>query len=318
MALNQNKFRERVSVFAPATVANLVCGFDILGLALDEPGDKVHLQRTEKTGLHIREIIGDDGKLSTSPSKNTVSVSIQAFLDHLGINDMGLEITLHKMMPIGSGLGSSAASAVAGVFAANLLLGSPLTAPELLPFAMQGEAMACGDAHADNVAPSLLGGITLIRSYEPLDVVSLPVPDDLYVAVLYPHVNVPTSEARKMIKQQIPLKHAVQQWGNVAGLVAALYSRDYDLLGRSMQDLVAEPVRSLMIPEFSALKQLALEKGALGFGISGSGPSVFSFARSRSTAQSILDAQNIHLEQFSVQSSSYLSKINTQGPYEIL
>lgn len=317
MKLKEENFRQQVKVFAPATVANLVCGFDILGLALDAPGDVVIMRRRSQPGLVIDQIVGDVGKLSQNPARNTVSVSAQAFLDHVGMSDYGLEIELHKQMPIGSGLGSSAASAVAGVYAANLMLGSPLDVRDLLPFAMLGEKMACGDAHADNVAPSLLGGISLIRSYQPLDVISLPVPEALYVSVLYPHVDVPTREARKMIKNQVALKQAVIQWGNIAGLVSGIYTRDYDLIGRSLTDVIVEPVRSILIPEFAVMRSIAMQKGALGFGISGSGPSVFAFSMDPQIAEAILVDLTQHLKQHEVDSTSYFSKINEQGPREI-
>lgn len=304
---------DSVRVFAPATVANLVCGFDVLGLALDRPGDEVQLTRRPEPGVRLRRITGDDGRLPLEASRNTVSASVQLLLRHLGREDVGVDIELHKHMPIGSGLGSSAASTVAGLWAINELLGRPLTALELLPFAMRGEELACGAGHADNVAPALLGGVVLIRSYQPLDVVRLPVPP-LHCALVYPHVEVPTRDARQLVRQLVPLKDAVTQWGNVAGLVSGLFLQDAALIGRSMQDVVVEPARALLIPDFYRLRELALQAGAVGFGISGSGPSVFAFAPDEAGAARIVETLRRHLAGLGVGSQGYVSAVNEQGP----
>ncbi|MCL4639887.1 MULTISPECIES: homoserine kinase [Olivibacter] len=311
------KEKDRVHVFAPATVANLVCGFDILGLALDEPGDEVIMERSDQPGVKLLKITGDDGRLPLDPAKNTVSACVQMLLKHLNREDVGVEIELHKHMPIGSGLGSSAASTVAGLFAINQLLGQPLTKQELLPFAMKGEELACGHGHADNVAPSLFGGITLIKSYEPLEVVSIPVPKSLYCSVVFPHVDVPTRAARQMIRSKIELKDAVVQWGNIAGLVSGLFMSDYGLIGRSMQDVLIEPVRAILIPEFYEMRQTAMAAGALGFGISGSGPSVFAFADNHPTASDITRQIVQHLQSKGIDSNGYVSAVNQQGPREL-
>lgn len=302
-----------IKVFAPATVANVVCGFDILGFAVNQPGDELVMKITNTPGVIIDNIIGDEGKLTRDPLKNTVSACVINLLKHLGIVDVGFSIILEKKMPLGSGLGSSAASAVAGLFAANQLLGNPLTPMQLLPFAMEGEALACGHGHADNVAPSLLGGFTLIKSYDPLEVIALPVPD-LYCALLYPHVDVPTRDARQIIRSKVLLKDAVIQWGNIAGLVSALYQKDYDLLGRCMKDVIVEPIRSMLIPEFDTLKELALNNGALSFGISGSGPTVFSLFRTAQDAQNAVNIQQQFLLAHHIQSNVYVSEINKAGP----
>ncbi len=306
--------KKQIRVFAPATVANMICGYDILGFALDRPGDEVQMQVCDRPGLRITQITGDEGRLPLDPDKNTVSASVKALLRAVGREDVGLEIALHKNMPIGSGLGSSAASTVAGLFAANILLGEPLTRNELLPYAILGEELACGFGHADNVAPSLMGGITLIRSYEPLEVISLPVPEDLHVSLIFPHVDVPTRDARQLIKEQVPLRGAVRQWGNIAGLVAGLYTSDYGLIGRSMQDVLIEQVRSILIPEFAVLKKLALDLNALTFGISGSGPSVFALSTNADTAAQITAVLESHLTDRGVGCNSYVSRINTGGP----
>jgi homoserine kinase len=305
--------KKSIKVFAPATVANVVCGFDILGFAVNEPGDELIMELTEKPGVQIISIEGDEGKLPLDPHKNTVSVSVISLLKQIGREDLGVNIRLKKKMPMGSGLGSSAASAVAGLFAINELLDRPLTKEQLLPFAMEGEALACGHGHADNVAPALFGGFTLIKSYEPLEVIALPVPD-LYCALLYPHVDVPTRDARQIIRSKVLLKDAVTQWGNIAGLISSLYTQDYDLLGRCMKDVIVEPIRSMLIPEFDKMKETAMENGALGFGISGSGPTVFSLYRSADDAQKVLANLKQMLASKGIESNIYLSEINKNGP----
>jgi homoserine kinase len=305
--------KKSIKVFAPATVANVVCGFDILGFAVNEPGDELIMELTDKPGVNIVSIEGDEGKLPLDPQKNTVSASIITLLKQIGREDLGVNIHLKKKMPMGSGLGSSAASAVAGLFAINELLDRPLTKEQLLPFAMEGEALACGHGHADNVAPALFGGFTLIKSYEPLEVIALPVPD-LYCALLYPHVDVPTRDARQIIRSKVLLKDAVTQWGNIAGLISSLYTQDYDLLGRCMKDVIVEPVRSMLIPEFDKMKEVAMENGALGFGISGSGPTVFSLYRSADDAQKVLANLKQLLASKGIESNIYLSEINKNGP----
>lgn len=314
---NSGKERDQVQVFAPATVANLVCGFDILGLALEEPGDEVIMKRAHKPGVKLLKITGDDGRLPLDPAKNTVSACVQMLLKHLNREDIGIEIALHKHMPIGSGLGSSAASTVAGLYAVNLLLGEPLSKEELLPFAMKGEELACGHGHADNVAPSLFGGVTLIKSYDPLEVIALPVPKNLYCSVVFPHVDVPTRAARQMIRSKVELKDAVIQWGNIAGLVSGFFMGDHGLIGRSMKDVLIEPTRAILIPEFHEMREHAMTAGALGFGISGSGPSVFAFASNKETAATITHNIVQHLQSKGIDSNGYVSAINEQGPHEI-
>lgn len=303
-----------VAVFAPATVANVVCAFDVLGFALDEPGDEVVMRKSNTPGVRITTITGDDGRLPREAEKNTVSACVQQFLYSLGRNDLGIEIELHKKMPIGSGLGSSAASTVGGLFAINELLGKPLSVDELLPFAIKGEELACGHGHADNVAPALLGGFTLIRSYEPLDVIKLPIPTKLYCSVIFPHVDVPTRAAREMIRSKVALKDAVTQWGNISGLIAGLFMEDYDLIGRSMTDVLIEPTRSILIPEFDEMRRIAHSLGAISFGISGSGPSVFAFAENKEKAEVITKHLQNHLELNGVGSNGYVSKVNQTGP----
>lgn len=305
---------DSIHVFAPATVANVVCGFDVLGFAVNEPGDEVIMRITEKPGITISKITGDDGRLPLNPAKNTVSVSVEHYLRSINRLDIGLDIELHKKMPIGSGLGSSSASTVAGLFAIKTLLGDNSDPSTLLPFAMKGEEMACGHGHADNVAPALLGGFVLIRSYEPLDVVRLPHPKDLWCAIVFPDVDVPTREARQIIRKNIQMKDAVTQWGNIAGLVSGLFMQDLDLIGRSMKDVLVEPVRSMLIPDFYEMRKMAMDLGAVSFGISGSGPSVFAFTRNEETAKRITHKLQQHLTSIKIGSNGYVSTINDAGP----
>jgi homoserine kinase len=225
----------------------------------------------------------------------------------------GIELDLHKKMPLGSGLGSSAASAVAGVVAVNNLLGKPLTKKELLPFVLEGERIACGSAHADNVAPALLGGFVLIRSYTPLDVIELPTPAKLVAAIIHPHLEIQTKDARSILKKQIKLADAIVQWGNTAGLIAGILKSDYALIGRSLCDVIVEPVRSILIPEFYAVKKAALDVGALGMSISGSGPSMFALCDSLSVAESAANAMAAVLRKVQIESDVFISPVNPDG-----
>jgi len=306
--------KNSIKVFAPATVANVVCGYDVLGFAVNAPGDEVVMRLTATKGITISKITGDDGKLPMNPEKNTVSASVQHYLNHIGKPDFGIDIELHKKMPIGSGLGSSSASTVAGLFAVNALFDNLLSNKELVPFAMKGEELACGYGHADNVAPALMGGFVLIRSYEPLDIISLPFPEDMHAAIVYPEVDVPTKDARQMIRSKVLLKDAVTQWGNVAGLVSGLFMKDYDLIGRSMTDVLVEPTRAILIPDFYVMRQMALNEGAIGFGISGSGPSVFALTKDADTANRITEKLQNHLKELAINSLSFVSEVNKKGP----
>src|SRR3989339_1224235 len=239
----------QITAYAPATVANVACGFDILGFAVEKPGDTVTVNFKKTAGVKITKIIGNKN-LPLDAVKNTAGYAVIKLLEYLN-EKRGIEMELHKNMPLGSGLGSSAASSVAALLAVNKILGEPLTKEELIPFAMEGERLACGAAHADNVAPALLGGFTLIRSYDPLDVIKIKTPKNLFSAVIHPHVEVSTEDARKILKKQITLKQAITQWGNTAGLIAGLLQEDLGLIARSLQDVVIEPIRSLLIPGFN-------------------------------------------------------------------
>ncbi|ABB24828.1 homoserine kinase [Pelodictyon luteolum] len=280
--------------FASATVGNVACGFDVLGFAIKEPGDEVILTLSERKHsscpVTISSISGDEGKLPLDPKKNTSSFVVLKFLEHLraqkGIAFNGhISLELKKHLPLSSGMGSSAASAAAALAAANELLGQPCTKMELVHFAIEGERVACGSAHADNAAPAILGNFVLIRSYTPLDLIVIPPPDELYCSLVHPHTELRTSFARSVLPNEIPLKMATQQWGNVGALVAGLLTADYPLIGRSLIDVVAEPKRAPLIPGFFEVKEAAQRAGALGCSIAGSGPSIFAFSSSPDTAR---------------------------------
>jgi homoserine kinase len=308
-----------VTVFAPATVANVGSAFDVLGFAIAAPGDTVTVRRVPTPGVTITDIRGDNGLLSKDSGRNTAAVSVIGLLKHLasrdpnGFRDIGIEISLTKGLPIGSGLGSSSASTVAAVVAANELCGAPLSREELLPFAMEGERVACGAAHADNVAPALLGGFVLIRSYDPLDVVRLPTPSNAWVTVLSPNLELKTQDARKVLKRSVSLESAISQWGNVAALVAGIYKNDIALMGRSLEDKIVEPERAQLIPGYAAAKRAALAAGAAGCSISGSGPSVFALAESEEIAHKVGVAMRDTFAALDIASIPYVSQINSSG-----
>ncbi|MGB0929903.1 MAG: homoserine kinase [Chitinophagales bacterium] len=301
-----------VTAYAPASIANVSCGFDVLGLAVDAPGDEVSVQFNDIGEVRIVEITGDDGKLPFEVEKNTASKAVLSLVNHLQYKK-GIDIIIHKKMPFGSGLGSSAASAVAAVVAANHLMGMPLTKKELVDFAIDGEAVASGAHHADNVAPCLLGGIVLIRAYNPLDIIELPVPENLYTTVVHPHVEILTKEARGILPKEVSMKAAITQTGNLAGFIAGLYQDDLALLGRSMVDILAEPYRSSLIPEFQNVRNAAMYAGAFAFGISGSGPSMFAFSDNASKAEQVADLMEKTLTTKGIDCKVYVSKINKKG-----
>lgn len=311
----KNLFKaKKVKVFSPASVSNVGAGFDIFGFALHIPGDEVVLKIVEKPGIHITKITGDAHHLPRDAKKNTAAVSLKAMMDAIDVK-FGVEMELHKKMPLGSGLGSSAASAVASVFALNALLKKPFTKYELLLFALEGEKIASGNsAHADNVAPCLYGGFTLVRGCSPPDVISIPTPKDLHCTVLHPHIEIKTEFARKILRSQIKLSDAVKQWGNAAALVAGLMKPDYDLIQRSIEDFIIEPIRGALIPNYFIIKETALKNGALGCSISGSGPSVFALSRSEKEAKLIGTEMKKVLTKIKLKSDIFISKINHEGP----
>lgn len=299
-----------IRVFCPATIANLSCGFDVLGVCLENIGDEMTVTRTNETGVTISSITGAD--LPLEAEKNVAGVAALAMLQALEPG-FGVDITIHKRIKAGSGIGSSAASAAGAVVAINELLPVPLPRKELVPFAMEGEKLASGAAHADNVAPAILGGFTLIRSYDPLDVIKLHTPPDLYATVLHPQIELKTSDARSIIKQQVALKKAIQQWGNLGGLVSGLYTEDYALIGRSLQDHIVEPLRSVLIPMFADIQQAAQANGALGSGISGSGPSIYSLSKGEAAAQNVAAAMDAVYKNVGVDYDIHVSPINASG-----
>ena len=302
----------QVAAFAPATVANVGSGFDVLGFAVDRPGDTVEARRRAGGGVTLTEVTGDGGRLPRDGS-NTAVVAARTLLDKLG-EPFGVDLVLRKGMPLASGLGSSAASAAAALLAVNRLAADPLAAEELLPCALAAERVAAGAGHADNVAPALLGGFVLIRSTAPLDLVRLPVPDGLAVALLSPDVEIPTEAARRILRKRIPLADAVSQWGNLAALVASLYAGDLALMGRSLDDLIAEPVRAVLIPGFAAVKQAALQAGAIGCSISGAGPAVFALAASLAQAKAVAETMRQAFADAGLTAAAYVSEISRAGP----
>ena len=295
--------------YAPGTVANLVCGFDILGLCLDAPADKMEVKLIEDRKIIIRS--ADGYPLPEDPSLNTAGAPLLEMLNDLDQN-LGFEILIHKRIKPGSGIGSSAASAAGAVVAANHLLGNPFDKAQLIQYAMAGEKVASGVKHADNVAPCIYGGITLIRSIAPLDIIPLAAPD-LYVSVVHPQIEVKTADARAILRQQIPLKNAIIQWGNIAGLVTGILKNDTELIGRSLEDHIIEPIRSKLIPGFDTLKQKCIETGALGGGISGSGPSIFMLSKNKNIADKVEKIMQDTYHFLGIEFHSYVSKINKEG-----
>jgi homoserine kinase len=299
-----------IKIFCPATIANLSCGFDVLGLCLETIGDEMIIRKSAEKGIRITKITGADLPLETE--KNVAGVAALALLNAVK-TDFGFEIEIHKKIKAGSGIGSSSASAAGAVYGINELLGNPFSRKELVDFAMKGEAVASGCEHADNVAPCLLGGFTLVRGYEPLDVIRIDSPSEMYAVALHPHIEVKTSDARAVLKPMIPLKDAITQWGNVGGLIAGLYTNDYELIGRSLEDVIVEPLRKKLIPGFDETKFAALQNGALGAGISGAGPSIFALCKGQAIAEKVAFAMTETYSTTGIPSDIHISKINPIG-----
>ena len=311
-----------VRVFAPASASNLGPGFDVLGLALGSPGDVVAAELIDGEGVEIAEVTGDGGLLTTSPTENVAGVAARSVLSDLVSRGLcgpggarGVRLRVHKQMPLASGLGSSAASSVAGAMAVNELFARPLSKRELLPHALVGERAASGSAHADNAAPSLLGGIVLIRGYGPLEVIDLPVPADLRVAVVHPHCRVETAAARALLRGHLfSIEQAVANLGNLGALVTGLFRNDLELVGRSIEDQLAEPLRAALVPGYPAVKDAARRAGALGCAISGSGPSLFAFADSDMAAARIAAVmRDAFREAAGLESEGFVGPVNTTG-----
>ncbi len=298
-----------VRVHAPATVANMVCGFDVLGFAVNDPYDEMRISFTDKPGITI--INEDEYNLPTVPELNVAGAALLAMQEEME-EQRGFELHICKHIKPGSGVGSSAASSAGAVVAANRLLNNQFTNEDLVRFAMNGEKVASGVKHADNIAPCIYGGVTLIRSIFPLDIIPLTAPP-LFVTIVHPQIEVRTSDARGILKQQVLLKDAIRQWGNIAGLVAGLLKSDYDLIGRSLEDVLIEPVRSILIPGFDKVKQLSKEAGALGGGISGSGPSIFMLSKDEATAKEVEKQMHSVYEKLSLDHHTYVTNINQTG-----
>ena len=304
--MNQNE----IKVFCPATVANISCGFDVLGVALDSVGDEMIVRKIPQKGIQITKISGQN--LPKETLNNVAGVAGNAFLLAADY-DGGFEIEINKKIKPGSGIGSSAASSAGAVWAMNYLLGNPFGKTELVKFAMEGERLASDVAHADNVAPALFGGFTLVRSYNPLDIVTIPAPSELYVTIIHPQIEIKTSDSRKILKTTISMETGIKQWGNVGGLVAGLFKEDYELIGRSLEDHIVEPIRSILIPGFDEVKKVSLEAGALGSGISGSGPSIFAFSKGEETALKVRKVMKSVYEKIGIAYEIHISKINMEG-----
>jgi len=300
---------DKVKVSAPATVANLVCGFDILGLALKDPQDIMDVSLLDEPVIKIRH--ADEYDLPLEPAKNVAGAALLA-LQEACDNKVGFDVLIDKRIKPGSGLGSSAASSAGAVVAANQLLGNVFSREDLVRFAMNGEKVASGVKHADNLAPCIFGGITLIRSILPLDIIPLSAPM-LHVTVVHPQIEVKTSDARQILRKEVQLKNAIMQWGNIAGLVTGLLRNDYDLIGRSLEDVIIEPVRSILIPGFDEVKRNAKEAGALGGGISGSGPSIFMLSKHETTASQVEEIMKNVFQKIGVDYKTYVTSINYEG-----
>ncbi len=304
--MNQNE----IKVFCPATVANISCGFDVLGVALNSVGDEMIVRKVPHKGIQITKISGQD--LPKETLFNVAGVAGNAFLVSADY-DGGFEIEINKKIKPGSGIGSSAASSAGAVWAMNYLLGNPFNKTELVKFAMEGERLASGVAHADNVAPALFGGFTLVRSYNPLDIVTIPAPSELYVTIIHPQIEIKTSDSRKILKTTISMETGIKQWGNVGGLVAGLFKEDYELIGRSLEDHIVEPIRSILIPGFDEVKKVSLAAGALGSGISGSGPSIFAFSKGKETALKVGNVMKSVYDKIGIDYEIHISKVNMEG-----
>jgi len=300
----------KIRVFAPSSVSNVACGFDVFGFAIQDLGDTVEASENDQHALIIQSVSGYDN-IPDDPLKNVTTIAAQSVLNTLKLN-MGISFRIHKAVLPGSGLGSSASAAVAGAMAANALAGSPLSKDKLLVHAGFGEQSASNQLHYDNVAPCMLGGFTIIRNNEPLDVIKLPFPSELVVVIVHPQVEIKTKDAKHMLGRTMPISNAVIQFGNIAGLTAGLLQNDYELIGRSLVDVLAEPIRSPLIPRYDDLKKAALKAGALGCNISGSGPAIFCLCRGKDAADLVIEeSRRVYADFPNVK--FYSTTINTTG-----
>jgi len=302
-----------VRVHAPASVANVGCGFDMMGFAVDGLGDNMILRSNTSEKITISRITGDQGKISQDPMENCAGVAIKRMLESLG-EARGVDLEIHKLTPVGSGLGSSASSTTAAVVGLNELLGRPFSRREdLIPFALEGERLASGGLHADNVAPCLLGGMLVIRSIEPLDLVPIPVPPWLLTVLVHPALEVLTKDARAMLRTEIPMADTIAQMANVAAFVMSMVNQDTDLMKRSFEDRIAEPYRAALIPGYYEVKAAALANGAIACSISGSGPTVFAFVNNPETAYVVSRAMQNAFASIDVCSRSVISAVCLKG-----
>lgn len=304
--------KDSINVFAPASVANVGCGYDVLGFALENLGDLMTIERTATKGLFITKIEGDEG-IPLDPEKNVATVAVKSMLESLDESNLGFSFRIKKMVKPGSGLGSSASSSSAAVFGINALLDDPLNIEDLVRFAGEGEKAASGKAHYDNVAASIMGGFTLVRSSDPLDILRLDFPKELFVVIAHPQVEIKTADARKILRDQVSLTDAVTQWANLSGFTVGLLRGDYDLIGRSMKDVIAEPSRSILIPMYEEVKEAAMMAGALGCNIAGSGPSIFSLCKGKKCAEEVLEVLKSVYSDSGLSVSFHLSRINPTG-----
>jgi homoserine kinase len=305
-----------VTAFAPATVSNVACGFDVLGFPMAEPGDIVSA-RVIASGVEIDGIIGDGGRIPRQPEKNTASVAAKALLEMLG-EKRGVALTITKGLPLSSGLGGSAASAAAAVVAVNALVGGDASTDQLVAAALIGEGLGAGGAHPDNIAPAICGGFVLVRHPNPPDIVRLPVPNGLTCVVIHPDLEIETAKARELLGTTVGLDDAIREWANLGALVHALHTADFDLLARSLEDSVAEPKRGPLIPGLANIKKAAVQAGALGSSISGSGPSIFALCRGRSTADTVAAAMTAAVaKEIGGESQVYVSSISSRGAHVI-
>ena len=304
-------YRE-VTVYAPASISNMGSGFDIIGFPLEHIGDTITVRKNEIGDIRITSIEGYSKGIPYESDKNVASYALQKMMDDTGYQ-CGVDIEIVKNIMPGSGIGSSAASSAGALVAFNRLMGDPLSGENLISYAMEGENLISSGKHADNVAPVIQGGINVIRSYTPLNIIRIPPPEALWVALLHPQIEIRTKLSRELLEETIKLKDAIKQWGNVAGLISGLYTSDYKMIGESMEDVVAEPIRSELIPGFWQLKQSAVDGGALGYSISGSGPSVFAICRGEKSAQKARKAMAECYEGYDIPYKTYVSKVNADG-----
>ncbi|TGV01103.1 homoserine kinase [Flavivirga rizhaonensis] len=302
--------KNEIKIFSPATVANVACGFDVLGFCLDSIGDEMVIRKIDKKGIYITKIEGFDLPFETE--LNVAGVSALAMYEAVK-PECGFEIEIYKNIKPGSGIGSSAASAVGSVFGMNELLGRPYNKTELTQFAIKGEALASKCEHADNLAPAIFGGFTLVKSISPLEILEIPSPEDLYATIIHPQIEVKTSEARAILPKEVPLQDAISQWANFGSLIHGLHTSDYNVIQKSLHDVIVEPYRSQLIPYYKEVKEASLDHGALGAGISGSGPSIFTLSKGLENAKSVKDAMNKVYSETGITFEIHVTKINTEG-----